>query len=177
MKRFFALIFAVTAVTAHAQITSNEELRKLVVEGEAEHEKNKNKPVIYLSEETRTTRVLEILKEGKINTAEDFLNAGLIFQLAGNPEDSKLAYSFATIAAQLAPAHRAPKWLAAVSLDRYMMWKNSPQWYGTQVLVLKESGKRSMYWILPGTVSDEERAAAGLPSLAEMMADIEASNK
>jgi hypothetical protein len=122
-------------------------------------------------------KIVEILKEGKIKTAEDFYNAGLIFQHGDSPDDMKLAFSLATISARLAPAHPAPKWLAAAAWDRYMMWKKLPQWYGTQSQFFKETGRTSLYPILPDAVSDAERAEAKVPPLSKIISDIEAKNK
>jgi hypothetical protein len=58
-----------------------------------------------------------------------------------------------------------------------MMWKKLPQWYGTQSQFFKETGKTSLYPILPDAVSDAERAEAQVPPLSKIISDIEAKNK
>ncbi len=134
-------------------------------------------PATDFNDKARASRVIEILKDGKIETAEDFYNAGVIFQHGSSPDDIKLAFSFATISARLAPEHPAPKWLAAAAWDRYMMWKKLPQWYGTQSQYIKETGKTVLYPILPDAVSDTERSEAKIPPLSKIILEFEAKNK
>lgn len=178
MKKIVALVFGLVTVMANAQVSSNDELKKLVRADQADRETNDiDWPSVDLRDKERATKTVEILKEGKIKTAEDFYNAGLIFQHGDSPDDMKLAFSLATISARLAPAHPAPKWLAAAAWDRYMMWKKLPQWYGTQSQFFKETGRTSLYPILPDAVSDAERAEAQVPPLSKIISDIEAKNK
>jgi hypothetical protein len=178
MKKIVALVFGLATVIANAQVSSNDELKKLVRTDQADREADSiDWPAVDLRDKERATRVVQILKEGQIKTAEDFYNAGMIFQHGSSPDDIKLAFSLATISARLAPAHPAPKWLAAAAWDRYMMWKKLPQWYGTQSQFFKETGKTSLYPILPDAVSDAERAEAQVPPLSKIISDIEAKNK
>lgn len=178
MKKIVALVFGLVTVLANAQVSSNDELRKLVGADQADRETNSiDWPSVDLRDKERATKVVEILKDGKINTAEDFYNAGMIFQHGDSPDDIKLAFSLATISARLAPTHPAPKWLAAAAWDRYMIWKKLPQWYGTQSQFFKETGRTSLYPILPDAVSDAERAEAQVPPLSKIILDMEAKNK
>lgn len=178
MKKIVALVFGLVTVIANAQLSSNDELKKLVRADQADRETNDiDWPSVDLRDKERATKIVEILKEGKIKTAEDFYNARLIFQHGDSPDDMKLAFSLAIISARLAPAHPALKWLAAAAWDRYMMWKKLPQWYGTQSQFFKETGRTSLYPILPDAVSDAERAEAQVPPLSKIISDIEAKNK
>lgn len=178
MKKMLAALFIFASTVANAQVTSNEELRKMVSADRLEREAaSVDWSVTDSNDKARASRVMEMLAAGKIETAEDFYNAGVIFQHGDSPDDFKLAFSFATIAARLAPEHRAPKWLAAAAWDRYMMGKKLPQWYGTQSQFFKETGKTSLYPLLADAVSDAERSEASIPPLATIIADIEAKNK
>lgn len=178
MKKIVGLVFGLATVIANAQVSSNDELKKLVRTDQADREADSvDRSAVDFRDKERAARVVQILKEGEIKTAEDFYNAGMIFQHGSSPDDMKLAFSFATISARLAPAHPAPKWLAAAAWDRYMMWKKLPQWYGTQSQFFKETGKTALYPILPDAVSDAERAAAQVPPLSEIISDLEAKNK
>jgi hypothetical protein len=178
MKKILALVLGLSTVVASAQVLSNEELKNLVRTDQSERESNKIDWIaVDLHDKERATRVIQLLNEGRIKTAEEFYNAGMIFQHGSSPDDIRLAFSLATISSRLAPSHPAPKWLAAAALDRYMMWKKLPQWYGTQSQFVKETGKTSLYPILPGAVSDEERADADIPPLSKLISAIEAKNK
>jgi len=178
MKKIFLLVFGLATVIASAQVPSNEELKKIITADQSDREaKSIDWSAVDSRDRERATRVGQILKDGEIKTAEDFYNAAMIFQHGNSPDDIKLAFSLAIISAHLAPSHPGPKWLAAAAWDRYMMWKKLPQWYGTQSQFFKETGKTSLYPILPDAVSDAERAEAQVPPLAKIISDIDAKNK
>ncbi|NYE58942.1 hypothetical protein FHW58_000094 [Duganella sp. 1224] len=126
--------------------------------------------VVNANDAQRRQRVSEMLARGEIRTAEDYYHAAMIYQHGEKPKDFQLAHAFAVIASRLEPGQPAPKWLIAASWDRYLMWKKLPQWYGTQYQVSKD-GVRSLYPVDPNAVTDADRAALHVPSLAEAMAD------
>ena len=161
--------FLVTAMyfvslTVEAQIASNAELVSLKVADQADRNgKDIDWSIVGPNDKARAARVLVLLNDGELKTAEDYYNAALIYQHGSSPDDFKLAFSLATISSRLTPSNPAPKWLAAAAWDRYMVWKNLPQWYGNQSQLSKETGKRVLYPILPSAVSDAEREAANVP--------------
>lgn len=178
MKKLFAVIFILVSFAANAQPTSNEALRVIVKDDYSERSSaNIDWAVVDLHDKERVIKVTQMLQDGQIKTAEDFYNAGWIFQHGSSAEEIKLAFSFATISARLDPSHPAPKWLGAAALDRYMVWKKLPQWYGTQSQFVKETGKTQLYPVLPGAVSDEERAEAHVPPLSRIVADANAKSR
>lgn len=178
VKTIFAVIFILVSFAANAQPISNEKLRVLVRNDQSDRSSSKiDWAAVDLRDKQRAIEVTQMLHEGQIKTAEDFYNAGLIFQHGSSAEEIKLAFSFATISARLDPSHPAPKWLAAAALDRYMIWKKLPQWYGTQSQFVKETGKTQLYPVLPGAVSDEERAEAHVPPLSRIVADANAKSR
>lgn len=178
MKKIFVLFMGFAAVGVNAQVSSNQELKALVKADQSDREGNDvDWRAVDERDSQRATRVVQLLKDAQLKTAEDFYNAGMIFQHSSSPDDIKLAFSLATVSSRLAPTHPAPKWLAAAAWDRYMMWKKQPQWYGTQSQYFKETGKTSLYPILPNAVTDVERAEAQVPPLAKIISDIEAKNK
>lgn len=124
----------------------------------------------------RRTRVLEILKDGQLSTAWDYYNAALVLQHGNSAEDIRLAHSLSTIANTLDPEHKRAKWLLAASWDRLMLYFKQPQWYGTQS-VRDPSGKFVLYPVDPDAVTDADRAALGVPSLAEAQARIESKRE
>ena len=124
----------------------------------------------------RRTRVLEILKDGQLSTAWDYYNAALVLQHGGSSEDIRLAHSLSTIALTLDPEHKRAKWLLAASWDRLMLYFKQPQWYGTQS-VPDSSGRNILYPVDPDAITDADRAALGVPPLAETQARIDSQSE
>lgn len=164
---FGMLMLACGVAYSAPGLQSNVELRAMNKADAADRQPDKiDWTVVNAHDLQRRKRVAEMLARGEVRTAEDFYNAGMIYQHGDDPEDYRLAYAFATIAAKLEPDHPAPKWLIAGSWDRYLMSKNKPQWYGTQSQVSKD-GVRALYPVDPNGVTDAERAAFHVPPLAE----------
>lgn len=124
----------------------------------------------------RHSRVLEILKEGKLGTAWDYSNAALVLQHGDSAGDIRLAHSLSTVASTLDPEHRSAKWLMAASWDSLMLHLEQPQWYGTQS-TRNSSGQFILHPIALNAVTDADRAALGVPPLAEAQARIDSRNE
>ena len=177
-RKWLAVWLLLVSMPLAAQNASNEKLKELVRADQADRSAaHIDWPAVDRRDTARAAEVMTLLHSGKVLTAEDFYNAAMVFQHGASANDLQLAQALATIAARLAPEHPAPKWLAAAAWDRYMMWKKQPQWYGTQSQILKDTGKKRLYPVLPGVISDVERAAAGVPPIATIISDIEADNK
>lgn len=170
MNRLIALLLglAFSAQAYCAPLGANEELKSMIVMDQQDRTAKKiDWKAVGQRDKERADRVGQMLSDGAIKTAEDYYNAAMIFHHAGDGEEIKLAFALATLSAKLAPEHPAPKWLAAAAWDRYMMWKNLPQWYGTQSQVSQQTGEQTLYPIHPSAISDEERKAANVPVLAK----------
>ena len=126
-------------------------------------------------DQERRERVLEIIKSGQLSTAWDYFNAALVLQHGGSTSDIRLAHSLSTVAAAIDPEHPRAKWLMAASWDRLMIRLNRPQWYGTQS-TKDSSGKFVLAPVEPDVVSDADRTALGVPSLAEAQERLDARN-
>ena len=100
---------------------------------------------------------LEHLQRGAVLTAKDHFHAALIFQHSDNVEDNALAFSLATIAARMDPNDAGARWLAAAAWDRVMVRRNKPQWYGTQFVRDKQTGKWVAHPVDEKAVTEEER--------------------
>lgn len=131
---------------------------------------------INARDEARRRRVAALLDAGLVRTAEDHYNAALIYQHGATVEDLRLAHALATIAARMAPSSRGSRWLAAASWDRLMMRLGQPQWYGTQFVKDKDSGRWVLYRIDESLVTDEQRAEWQVPPLAANRQRAEAMN-
>ena len=123
----------------------------------------------------RRERVLEILRASELSTAWDYFNAALILQHGDSVEDIRLAHSLSTVAATVDPGHPRAKWLMAASWDRLMLRLKQPQWYGTQSMK-DASGQFVLYMVHPDAVSDVDRQALGVPTLAEAQASLDLRN-
>lgn len=80
----------------------------------------------------RRVRVHQLLDAGSVKTGQDYWFAALIFQHGEKPEDYLLAHALALTAAY--KGNRNGRWLAAASLDRYLLSISRKQTYGTQFI-------------------------------------------
>lgn len=126
-------------------------------------------------DKVRRDRVLEIVEAGGLSTAWDYFNAALVLQHGREIEDVRLAHALPIVSSTIDPSHSGAKWLRAASWDRLMMRLGRPQWYGTQS-VLGRSGRWEIYQVEPGAVTDADRAALGVPSLADAEVKVAARN-
>ena len=85
----------------------------------------------------RRQRIRQLLDAGELHTGEDYQNAAMIFQHGDKPADYLLAHVLATTA--LAKGRAESRWLAAATLDRYLMSLNQPQVFGTQYRKMDQS--------------------------------------
>jgi len=77
---------------------------------------------------------------------------------------------------ELDSANSDAMWLKAAAWDRYQMRLGLPQWYGTQFV--RDPGEPwRLYDVDTTAVTDEERAAHGVPTLAEQRARVDRMNE
>ena len=168
--RFPAVILVVLAsFSATALGQNNPALADMFLADQAARRgENIDWAVVTAQDAERRSAVTAILEAGGIRTALDYYNAAMIFQHGESEEDIRLAHSFATISAALGDT-AAAQWLKAASWDRLMLQYGQPQWYGTQY-VRDESGRWVLHEVDPDAVTDEQRTAWSVPSLAESQA-------
>ena len=87
-------------------------------------------PVVNARDDERRARTKTLLDLGKLRTAGDFYDAAFGFQHGHKAEDFLLAHTFALVAAARGRADAT--WIAAATLDRYLMNVGQKQIYGTQ---------------------------------------------
>jgi|HubBroStandDraft_6_1064221.scaffolds.fasta_scaffold200610_2 hypothetical protein len=78
----------------------------------------------------RRVRVHQLLDAGNVKTGQDYWFAAMIFQHGEKPRDYLLAHVLALTAAY--KGNRNGRWLAAATLDRYLLSISQKQIYGTQ---------------------------------------------
>ncbi|MCE1228616.1 MAG: hypothetical protein LWX11_03900 [Firmicutes bacterium] len=126
------------------------------------------------ADDVRQKRVLSLLAEGKIQDAEAKECAALILQHSGltfcegalkaiSVDNFLLAHLLAKGAVE--QGRDSARWLAAASLDRYLVFSGKPQKYGTQTVLDPKSNKMVVPPIDPVT-TDEERARWHVEPLA-----------
>lgn len=115
----------------------------------------------------RREQVRALLSTGELRAAEDFRLAAMVFQHGSEPRDFLFAHTLALVA--LAKGDRSASWIAAASLDRYLLAVGQPQIFGNQFDFdgrLQEPLDREL-------VSDALRRPLGVPTLAEQQAQME----
>lgn len=157
----------------------NQELRDLFVADQAErtdHPSYDTPEYWELRERDaqRRARVNELLTQGRLTTPDDYFHAALIFQHGETLEDIWQAYELARKAADMgatkAMGYKDSRWLAAATLDRWLMYQGKPQKYGTQFV---PDGKRWRLWDINQNSTDAERIANHVPSLQEQLKQAE----
>lgn len=78
----------------------------------------------------RKTLVYEMASKGEVNTANDLYHAAVILLHGSEPKDFLAAHRYSMIAS--INGHKPSRWMAAASLDRFLMAVGLPQVYGTQ---------------------------------------------
>lgn len=114
---------------------------------------------------TRRKYVYSILpKLEKSTRGKDLEEAGFILQHGNDTTDYWNAHELALRAVTVGDS--AALWLAAATLDRYLVNKGKAQLYGTQSTRNDKTGKYELYPVDP-TITDAERAKWHVPALAE----------
>jgi hypothetical protein len=178
---FFSLIFLVLwSQSALASPEDNRVLATLEQQDQADRVAGTGKidwSVVAGRDAERKREVEKILSDGGIRTAQDYFNASLIFQHGEDLRDIEQAYAFAVTAVNMDDKNQQAKQLKADAWDRIMVKRNRPQWYGTQFIRDKATGKFAMYQTDPSVISDAERQSMGLPTTSENQAHLEQVNQ
>lgn len=120
---------------------------------------------LAVEDRARRERVMQLLRAGEANAAVDYYHAAMVYQHGQGLEDIRLAHALATVAMSLEPDEAKYRWLVAASWDRIMTTQLQPQWYGTQFQSTPDG--MFLYPVADGAVSDQDRQAMGVPTLAE----------
>ena len=183
-------MLALGTLSAFAQTTRKQtsvlpELRAMVRADQAQRQGLDEDPAKSIkADEVRRHRVLALLAQGQLQTAEAKECAALILQHTpgyrmsegslqeANAEFYLLAHLLAKSAAEA--GRRSARWLAAAALDRYLVGVGKPQKYGTQWNIDLKTGKKTVPPVDPAT-TDVERAAWDVEPLKRFLANVEAA--
>jgi hypothetical protein len=112
----------------------------------------------------RRIRTKTLLDSGALRTGNDFYDAAFVFQHSVKTDDFLLAHTLAVAAA--ARGRRDAAWIAAATLDRYLVNIGQKQIYGTQ-FITPQNGSTTQEPYDRNLVSDALRIALGVPPLAD----------
>lgn len=122
------------------------------------------------AERREQTRAL--LAAGHLQSGEDFGRAAFIFQHGDSADDALLAHTLAMVA--LAKGHVGARWIAAASLDKYLLATGRPQVFGTR-FDTKGNVVQVAQPFNTGLLSDDLRGLMGVPPLADQTTQFEAA--
>lgn len=153
----------------------NEELTQL-----HEADQNDRKGIIDWSEVSardseRLERVNQMLEEGLIVTGKDHYHAAMIYQHGDDTKASGLAVKMMRKA--IALDSTVNKWLLAAAIDRDLKRRGKPQIYGTQYVKSGEYEPWQRYEMDSTQVTDKERIAYGVKTLADQKLKLKRMNQ
>lgn len=119
-------------------------------------------------DQKRRFETLNLLKEGRLSSAQDYLGAAFVFQHGECPQHYQLANLLAGQAIARGGGQEA-RWIYAATYDRWQRSLGLPQKYGTQYLSMGE-GCHFQLEEYDLRTTDEERAKYGVPPLKEALA-------
>lgn len=164
-KVYLSIVFYTITGMMHAQ--DIEELQRMADEDQQARMTEKiDWKVLNKEDSLRRVRVLDLMKEDKLKTAKDHLNAGIIFQHGNDTVSSSLAVKSFEKALKLDPGLN--RWWYAAAVDRDLMRRKKPQIYGTQIIKNKSTnGKWARYDTDEHGATDEQREYYGAGTLKE----------
>ncbi len=149
---------------APAPIPDNRALAALFRDDQAARKDGGPSPMESLADAERRAQVRAMLARDEVRSRKDYWRAGFIFQHGDRPEDFLLAHALATAALSLGEQDGA--WLAAASLDRYLVATDRPQIYGTQFIAFPDQ-PTTQSALDRDLLTDAIRKATRVPPLAE----------
>jgi hypothetical protein len=118
---------------------------------------------LRLDDARRRAEARELIVDEERLSGEELYCAAMLFQHSDALDDVATAHRLARRAAEW--GYRPARWLAAASLDRWLMYQGLPQKYGTNIV---PDGRRQRVWDVDARTGDDERAIWDVPPLEEM---------
>lgn len=184
-NNFLYIIFCMAAVIAGCKvqnkitstvISDNPQLKELV---RIDQQMRQSDTVVEMEPIDKQHRavVMFLLATGQIKTNTDKFNASLILQhtaltfcngklVSISPENYLLAHHLAKSAFE--SGDRSAAYMTAATYDRYLLYTEGYQKYGTQ-RVLDEATEDEVWAPIDSKTTDEERAKYNVPPLTELL--------
>ena len=124
------------AVARAGKMTSDAEVTQICADDQAVRQKDwsklssKEMKEISVSDHKRKQQIIDLLKKGRVVTAEDFDHASLVLQHGSNWNDYALAHELSICSLLLGRKEAA--WLSAATYDRMSLSAGYRQRFGTQ---------------------------------------------
>ena len=148
-KIYISLILLLTMISSGFAQT-NPELQKMADADQQDRFSGENWDTVMKNDSIRLAKATKLFKEGELNTAKDYYNAGIIFQHGNDTIASKMAVeSFKTAIEMDSTLNR---WWYAAAVDRDLMRRGEPQIYGTQYIVDEKTLLRKQTYTQVGSV-------------------------
>lgn len=159
----------------NSTVSNNKELEQLVVKDQ--EMRNNDTLDMEPIDKTHRQRVLEMLANGEVITGQDKFNAALLLQhtalifcneklVSISPENYYLAYKLSKSAFD--SGYKNAGYMTAAAFDRYLLYTEGYQKYGTQRLYDEKTDEE--YWApIDSTTTDEERAVYMVKPLKELL--------
>lgn len=120
----------------------------------------------------RISRVKQILEMNSDFSGADYFHTCIIFMHGDSPDDFLRAYDLGLKA--VAQNYNGSTKFAAAAYDKYLMYQGKPQKFGTQYV---PEGVRLRMWDIDPQTTDQERADWELPTLRELVRNVDEVNK
>lgn len=168
MKKHLLLLAVASLTSLHTWAQDNPELQKMADQDQyTRMSANIDWKSLNREDSLRRVRVTELIHEGKVLTAKDHFNAGIVFQHGLDTLSSGMAVLHFKKAIEMDSTLN--RWWYAAAIDRDLMRRKKPQIYGTQ-FIGDASGKYKRYDIDTTKVSDAERTYYRVETLKEQEA-------
>lgn len=125
---------------------------------------------IAKNDRAREAETLRLLQSGALKSGKDFGYAALVFQHSADANGILLAHVLSIVA--VSRGDKNGLWLAAASLDRYLIDMKQPQVFGTQFLEGTATQPPTMDPYNRAALTDAERALLNVPSLKQQQATL-----
>lgn len=170
VKMFMSILLAITLVQnsfagENKKSAIASELETLYLEDQADRNASGSDidwEVVSMRDEQREIRVKELLALGSLGNGAEYYRAAMILQHASTPDDFLLAHDLCVIA--ISKGEQKAKWLAAASMDRFLLSIGRQQRFGTQFLSNKSYRPPHLAPVDP-SVSDVLRQELDVPTL------------
>jgi hypothetical protein len=172
VRRIFAgvLLASASLLSSAAGVPTgaSEELAKLYNDDQADRGFHPGQTTdweaIGMRDEQRELKVKQLLAAGPLSSGTDYFHAAMLLQHATSPDDYLLAHDLCVIA--ISKGESKAKWLAAASMDRFLISIGRSQRFGTQ-FQSKKSFRPPMLVSVDPSVPDALRSELDVPTLEE----------
>lgn len=157
--------------SATAVVANSEELKRIYEEDQSDRKPTAGKGIdwnfVGPRDEARELKVKELIGRDCLKSGSDYYYAAMILQHAQAPDDYLLAHDLCVVA--ISKGEERAKWLAAASLDRFLVSIGRSQRFGTQFGGTRPGMPMKLRPTDP-SVTDGLRRAFNVPALAEALA-------